>query len=331
MEMSTAPIEDDGLIFGCLLDGSGGATLVGWGEVESWSQKDAPLWIHLNRDSERVQEWLKTKSGLTAPTVDALLATETRPRVFRGRRGFVTILRGINSNPGDDPADMVAMRMWSDGHLVITIRQKRLMTPKVLLAQLRDTENGPKTASEVYERLIHRITERMAETVSSADFRLDRIEENLDLAQASELRKQLSELRQESAILRRYISPQKDALANLLTEPPNWFSDECRLRLRETTDRILRYLEEIDAARERAMVIKDDISNQLAEATNRTLYALAIISGIFLPLAFLTGLMGINIGGMPGVENSYAFWIFCGLMMAILGVELVIFRRLGWF
>jgi len=100
--------------------------------------------------------------------------------------------------------------------------------------------------------------------------------------------------------------------------------------LRETSDRLMRYVEELDAARERALVIKDDIANQMAEATNKTLYALAVISGIFLPLAFLTGLLGINIGGMPGVEDSRAFWIFCGMIAGLLIAEVFLFRRLKW-
>ncbi|WP_299809351.1 zinc transporter ZntB [uncultured Roseibium sp.] len=324
------PLEEDGLLFGCVLDGEGGASLVNWAEVEAWSQTGPALWIHLDRDSERVQTWLKHESNLTGPTVEALLAEETRPRVFRGKRGFVTILRGVNTNPDEDPTDMIAMRMWSDGHRVITIRQQRLLTPRDILRQLIETETGPTTAAQLYERLIHRITERMAEVLASVDNRLFQIEENIDIALASEQRRQLSALRQEGAALRRYISPQKEALTNILIEPPSWFDDESRLRLRETTDRVVRYVEEIDAARERAMVIKDDIANQLAEATNKTLYILAIISGIFLPLSFFTGLLGINIGGMPAVDNDSAFWIFCILMLVVLAGELAIFRRLGW-
>ncbi len=324
------PLEEDGLLFGCVLDGEGGASLVSWAEVEAWSETGPALWIHLDRDSERVQTWLKHESNLTGPTVEALLAEETRPRVFRGKRGFVTILRGVNTNPDEDPTDMIAMRMWSDGRRVITIRQKRLLTPRDILRQLIETETGPTTAAELYERLIHRITERMAEVLTSVDNRLFQIEENIDIALASEQRRQLSVLRQEGAALRRYISPQKEALTNILIGPPSWFDDESRLRLRETTDRVVRYVEEIDAARERAMVIKDDIANQLAEATNKTLYILAIISGIFLPLSFFTGLLGINIGGMPAVDNDSAFWIFCILMLVVLAGELAIFRRLGW-
>jgi len=324
------PVADDGLLFGCRLNGDGTGHLIGWKELENWNDAGSAMWIHLDRDSPRVQDWLNGPSGLTAPTTDALLAEETRPRVFHGKRGYITILRGVNTNPEADAEDMVAMRMWSDGQHVITIRQERLMTPRDVLSELLHTGTGPTTASELYERLIHRITERMADAVESFEGELDEIEDNPDLSQANLRRNRLSELRRKTAVLRRYISPQKEALSTLLVEPPDWFLEESRMRLRETIDRLFRYIEEIDAARERAAVIRDDIANQIAEASNKTLYVLAIISAIFLPLAFLTGLLGINVGGMPGVENANAFWVFCGVMVLLLGIELVIFKRLKW-
>lgn len=325
-----APVEEDGLLFGCTLNGDGTATLVNWDAVEKWQAGDPPLWVHLDRDSPRVQKWLTEDSGLTAPTCEALLAEETRPRVFFGKQGFVTILRGINMNENSEPTDMVAMRMWSDGNRVITIRQERLVTPRDVLSELLYRETGPTTAAETYERLIHRITFRMADAIESFDSELDDIEEIADMSRATELRKRLSDLRARTAVLRRYLSPQRDALNTLLMEPPSWFAEESRMRLRETIDRLLRYLDEIESARDRASSIREDIANQLAESSNHTLYVLAIISAIFLPLAFLTGVLGINIGGIPGVENPNAFWIFCGIMAFMLLIELALFKYLKW-
>lgn len=106
--------EDDGLIFAVTLDGQGGAALGDWATVQNWRDGDAPVWLHLDRTSPRVQKWLRDESGLTPITVEALLAEETRPRTFYGKRGTVAILRGLNSNPGDDPEDMLSLRIWSD-------------------------------------------------------------------------------------------------------------------------------------------------------------------------------------------------------------------------
>ena len=333
-EPSTALIdlpEEDGLLIGCILDGRGGARVIGWAEVKAWKHEDGPIWVHVERTSPRVQSWLKNESGLPSTTVDALLAEETRPRVFRGKHGLAAILRGVNTNPGSEPDDLVAIRMWSDGKRVVTVRQQKLLTPRDILAQLLEYKDGPTTAPQLYERLIGRLVERMAGTVAAFDETLDEIETGLDIERAAETRRKLSDVRQSIVLLRRYMSPQREALNNVLIEPPPWLDEPSRLALRETTDKLLRYVEELDTARERAMVLKDDIANQLAESTNKTLYALAIISAIFLPLGFLTGLLGINIGGMPGTENPYAFWIFCGVMLVLLVFELMLFRKLKRF
>lgn len=320
----------DGMQFACILDGSGSAKLVGWSEVESWKKSDGPLWVHFDHEEPRVESWLREKAGFSEPTIDALLAKETRPRVFRGRRGVVAILRGVNTNPGSQPEDLVAMRMWSDGDRVITLRQHKLLTPRDILAQLVEDESGPNTVPELYGRLIARLTERMAGTVSAFEDNLDELESNLAGMDLTVTRRTLSDIRQNAVLLRRYMAPQREALNSLLIEPPKWMSDLDRMHLRETADHLTRYVEELDAARERSLVIKDDITNQLAESTNKTLYVLAIISAIFLPLGFLTGLLGINVGGMPGVENEFAFWIACGLMAIVLVIEIILFRKLKW-
>ena len=74
----------------------------------------------------------------------------------------------------------------------------------------------------------------------------------------------------------------------------------------------------------------DEIANRLSESMNRTMYALSMVAGVFLPLGFLTGLLGINVGGMPGVDSGSAFWITCALLV-LLGIgEVALFRRMKW-
>lgn len=84
---------------------------------------------------------------------------------------------------------------------------------------------------------------------------------------------------------------------------------------RETIERLKRYLDEIDVSKESALVLQDDLNNRAAQQTNKTMYMLSIVAAVFLPLGSLTGLMGINIGGMPGVDNGRAFWVFVVLLI----------------
>lgn len=52
---------------------------------------------------------------------------------------------------------------------------------------------------------------------------------------------------------------------------------------------------------------------------------------IFLPLGFLTGLFGMNIGGVPGVENSHAFVIFWAILVGVVVMQVIVFKKLKWF
>ena len=322
--------EEDGLVFAISLLGDGTGELVDWKAVESWSQDDLPIWIHLDRSSARAQAWLRDESGVSSATVEALLAEETRPRVFHGRTGLTTVLRGINHNPGQQSEGMIAVRIWSEGHRIITLRDERLQSSRDLLAALVDHGTGPKTITETYVRLIARINERIGPTIDAIEDQIDEIESDLAISDAKETRNSISDLRQKTVLIRRYLAPQRAALSELLADPPAWASDVWRPGLREATDRVIGYVEELDQVKERALVMKDDIANELAEKANRTLYVLAVVSAIFLPLSFLTGVLGINVGGMPGVNSDNAFWIFCGLVSLLLVVEIAIFKFLKW-
>lgn len=322
--------ETDGLVFACLLDGAGGATPVGWDEVESWTPEQGMLWLHVNGGAERVREWLPTGGGLTEPTAGAMLSAESRPRVFYGNKGCVAILRGVNLNPGSEVEDMVALRMWSDGQRMITVREEKLRTVRDLYEELVSEGGGPTNIPDLFVQLIERLTDRIGAVVIEYDDQLDDIEARTETDEPADLRHQIADLRQEVVGLRRFLAPQREALNRLMAEPPKWIDQSHLLSLREATDRSQRYIEEIDTARERALVLKDDVANRLTETMNRNMYILSIVAAIFLPLGFLTGLLGINVGGMPGVDDSDAFWITCAALVVLLVAELLFFRKMKW-
>jgi zinc transporter len=204
------------------------------------------------------------------------------------------------------------------------------MTPRDMLSDLVEKGRGARSAPVLFVKLTERLTERMNTVVVELDEKLDSIEAELEKEEFPLLRRQLTDVRQTAVGLRRYIRPQCEALARIPIERPVWLDKSLELLLRESTDKLQRYIEDLDAARDRAIVIKDEISNRLAENMNERMYVLAIIAGIFLPLGFLTGLLGINVGGIPGTDYGFGFWVTCALLFLVLLGELYLFHRMKW-
>jgi zinc transporter len=134
-------------------------------------------------------------------------------------------------------------------------------------------------------------------------------------------------LRRQAISLRRYLSPQREAMARLLADTGGWLSEPDRLVIREAADRLQRLLEDIDLAREHATIAQEDLQSRLSDRLGRRMYVLAVITCLFLPLTFITGLFGVNLGGIPGAHHELGFATF---FLLTLGFGLVLTLLLRW-
>jgi zinc transporter len=290
---------------------------------------DVCLWQHLDLSKPESYPWLSESAGVDSVIVEALAAQETRPRSFAHKQGLLVVLRGVNTNPGHNPEDMVSIRIWIEKNRIISSRNRRLLSVSDLAASL-DQDDGPHTSGEFLTDLIERLADRIGDYVNRLEDEIADAEDTLEDENASDLRSRLGSLRRQIASVRRFLAPQRDALDRMHFAENNIFTDHDKQRLREESDRISRYLEDLDLARERAIVLQEAFLSQLAQQQNTRMYVLSVVAAIFLPLGFLTGLLGMNVGGLPGVESPYGFLIASLLMVtATLGL-IALFKWKKW-
>ena len=170
----------------------------------------------------------------------------------------------------------------------------------------------------------------MEGVIDEIEDRTDYLEENLIESADTKFRLEILAVRRETIILKRYLSPQKEALSKLYNEKVSWIEEYQRIELRETNDQLMRHIEELDTIRDKVILIQEELANRLSDQMNKKMYILSIISAVFLPLTFLTGLLGINIGGIPGAQNDDAFYIFSAILILIVTVQFVIFKKKKW-
>ncbi len=322
---------DTPLLFGRVLDGEGGARAIEWAEAQAWAPASPGevLWVHLCRTRPGVLDWLERGLEIPEPTAELLTSDQTRPRAFREGGTLVATLRGINFNPGAEPEDMISMQLWCDGTRLVTLRRHPLQTPREVVAML-DRGQGPPDAGATITLLAELLITRMSRSIIAMNAALDQLEaDDLD-AHAEAMLGRISTIRRNCLALKRHMAPQHEALEQISRDAPEWFEHHDRREIGESIARLRRYLDDIDISKESALVLQDEIRARSLASSEHATYMLTIVAGIFLPLSFLTGLLGINVGGMPGMDDPDAFWTvvaLCGLLFVAL---IVVFRRLRW-
>ncbi|MET0028256.1 MAG: zinc transporter ZntB [Candidatus Thiodiazotropha sp.] len=304
------------------LDGQGGAQ-----SLEQLPGAPQPiLWVHMQSDDPDCAS-VMSGLGLSSQVTDVMTSPETRPRATALGEGVLMVLRGVNLNQDADPEDMVSLRMWLTDRLIVTARksQRRLMSIQDVRQSL-DDGRGPATTGEFLLEVVERLVIRIGQVVDETEESLEGIEAALDTLNPTRVRHDLTELRRRTAQLKRYLAPQRDALDAMYRLRSNLLDERQAFELREWSDRTTRNVEDLDLARERAILMQEELRNRIAEQQNQRMYVLSLVTAIFLPLSFLTGVFGMNVMGLPGVNNPWGF-VLVAAGMAVLALGVGIWMR----
>jgi zinc transporter len=333
--MPVAPIERnhqsepnaEAFIFGFEMPSAGGpATVIDWTVMKPTAACPSTgfRWLHFNRLADETREWLENFTDVDETVVASLLQSETRPRCVPHEDGLMINLRGINHNPGAEPEDMISVRIWATKNLLISTRSYRVKAIHELREEV--AVDGATSTGELVVRLAAKLVDNINPIIEQLNEDCDEYEESL-LKNGTRLSPAtLAEFRQTILILRRYIQPQREAMEDLQKKGGIVIDHDDQVVLRETGDRITRIAEELDTIRERAAVLQDQAAGQRQEQLNGRLLALSIISALFLPLTFVTGLLGMNVQGIPYANEHWAFFGVVGCT-GILGLCLLGFLK----
>lgn len=326
MEMNT----ETGIIHAVSIGDNGLGQSLTPGQIPGYLKNHQLFWVHFQVDNPGARAWIEREAPDIDPLIlDALTAEETHPRMVAMNDGILLILRGINHNPGAEPEDMVSVRIWADKSKIISMQMRNSGAVEDMKQKILNGK-GPRTAGGFIWMLIALLIERMEPVLSELDDRLVDIEELVIEHPDKSERQEISAIRKEAITLRRYIAPQREVLNALRMQEIGLFDIKSKRRLQEAHDRTNRYVEDLDLQRERAQIIKDELSTALSDKLNKNLYVLSVVAAIFLPLTFITGLLGINVAGIPGADNPKAFGIVMGILAVVVFTQISIFRRLKW-
>jgi zinc transporter len=232
---------------------------------------------------------------------------------------LVAVVNDVHYDFAFEPSDISTLWLSVGPRLVVSARLQPLRS----IDRLRDAvKRGAKLNSSV-ELLVHLMHDQgdvLVNIVRSITTRVDGIEDTLLAGRLEKKRANLGSLRRLLVRLQRLLAPEPAALFRLLKKPPAWIVEDDLQELRQSTEEFNVALSDMAALQERIKLLQEEIAGRVAEANNRSLFVLTIVTVLALPINMIAGLLGMNVGGIPLADHPHGFWIVVAIIASFTAI-----------
>jgi zinc transporter len=318
--------DSGGLICGFLLQPDGPATPLNWDGKFDAANADEPVWLHFNLADTRATNWIAACEVIPIDARELLLDHDTLARHEVTDNGLALVIGDLHHDFNGDPEGFGTLHLYIDKHILITGRRHPL---KAIDQLRREMTAGLEVATtgDLFARMIELLAATFQRVVKEHG---DLVDDAEDLILAGRVREQGAELgrvRRLLARLRRHVNGERHALAQSLARVHRWAGNADIVELRQAVERLDGTAQDLELVQERARLLQEEIAGRLGEATNRNLYLLSVLTTVLLPINLITGIFGMNTGGLPWSHSESGFWHAVVCMLIGIAISLFFLRR----
>jgi zinc transporter len=285
-----------------------------------------PHWLHFNLADTRTTQWLNACSSMPEDARELLLDSDIHIRSENFDHSLALIIGDLFHDFKDDPEELGVLRLYLDNQRLITGRGHPLKSVDRLRRELFE---GMVFANslDLFARLIYVIGDSMHTVIKNLNDLVDDAEDQILAGHLHNQGSELGRIRRLLARLRRHLSANRQALHHALPHIARWSHHDIS-ELRQAMEHLESTIQDLELVQERTRLLQEEIAGRMSEATNRNLYILSIVTVTLLPINLITGIFGMNTGGLPwGQDDPSGFWWVIFFMIIAVIASLTILHR----
>lgn len=280
-----------------------------------------------NSRAPEFRQWVAEQVSETDAELMFSGANKSRCIILDDKALVLLSLPGTAAEP--DTASRQFMGIWLEAKRVIVTSELKVLDV-LNIERWKTSHHAPVTPADLVARLGLRSADRIEPIIEKLGDNLDSIEEDIFGRPIVDTRKKLTHVRHKIIALRRLIWPQRDVLNTLEIEDLSFFTARDRTRLRESSSRLERLGNELQALSERAVLVHEQLIDTRAEQMNKTMLVLTAFTVILMPMTVISGILGMNLTGIPFASEAWTFWAVLGLFALIGGGLFAWMRTRKW-
>lgn len=297
------------------------------------SDCDSPLvgafrWLHLNLAGHGTRQWLENAPDLPPEIRDMFLSPETHQRAVVEGDSVGCVLHDFERDFDlHDTEQTGALRIAITPRLVVTARHHPLRCADIARSKL---ERGTVLASpdQAFDLLIGALAENLSAISRGLNAQVMHLEEAFLDGREPPTPRDLVHIRRRLAQIHRVLSGVRGVLQRLETDEE--LPDALVQPVEKWVQRIQAMALDATGALNQLRQLREEIDMQGAQRTNQNLYILSIVTALMLPATLVTGIFGMNTGGMPLASAGHGTLVASAAAMSAAGVTYFVLRWMGF-
>ena len=276
--------------------------------------------------------------GVHPLTLEDILDSTTRPKLD-DYGGTLFVVLGMVDMPAVDADHPGGGEMTREGvslvvgdHFVLTFQER----PGDVFGPVRERIRSGRgrvreeSAGFLSYALVDAIVDALLEVIEGVGSRVEAMQDEVLHGSDQETPEEIFGLKSDLLFLRKALAPQRDALAALLRSDARVLDPITRTYLRDAVDHIEQVVDLVAMYSDMTSSVMDLHLSMMSHRMNQVMHVLTVLTAVFVPLSFLTGLYGMNFDHMPELHHPLGYPALWLLMLSISGGMMLFFRRKKW-
>jgi magnesium transporter len=299
----------------------------------AWLQpgSGATMWVDIREPEENERRLMSEVFHFHELSIEDAVMEVHAPKIETYDGYLYLVLHGIT--PSADRGFITKdVDFFLSQQYLVTVRhgESRSIEQELERCEKHDSllREGP--ASQ-FHRIVDLMVDHYRPVVDGLEDRLEGLERVVFEDPTRNPLRDILELKRDIQSVRRVVLPERDAFGRLARREFTQIPDALAYRFRDVYDHVVRLTDEALFFQDRVTSLFDAYLSSQSNRLNQVMKVLTVISTIFMPLAVMTGLYGMNvrIPQFPGGDLAQ-FWWLVGLMALLSAVMLWAFRRMKW-
>jgi magnesium transporter len=290
------------------------------------------FWLDVHDPEAADLEILREEFGFHPLSLEDSWRFDQRPKIDDYDGYVFLVVFGASS--GEDADGLVEVHCFYSDRFLVTLHRDEAPSITALRERYVKRDAPVEDPARLFHAVVDGLVDSFFPRLAAVDDRIDVLEDEIFRDAGEAQLQEIFSMKRELVGMRKVIAPQRDLFASIVVGVESFpgMTDDDQRYFRDVYDHLIRIGDMVDTYRDLLSGAMDVYLSMVSNRLNGVMKQLAIIATVFMPLTFLTGFFGQNLGWMVAHVGGVGQFLVFGLGLELLTLAIVLgyFARRGW-